>query len=45
MADSLKETILDYQEADLLTGIPRRVRVTSVLSWDAFVERATHLRR
>ena len=30
MADSLKEIILDYQEADLPTGVPRRVAVTSV---------------
>ena len=30
MADSLKEIILDHQEADFPTGVPRRVQVTPV---------------
>ena len=30
MLDSLKEIILDFQEAELATGVPRRLRVTAV---------------
>ena len=30
MVDSLKEIILDFQEAELATGVPRRLEVTAV---------------
>ena len=42
MSDTLKEIILDFQEVELATGIPRRLEVTampgktrpSINTWD-----------